>query len=84
MIGAHSRRVKIRVMLNPARRSGEAENEESRKALSKVGIEVLDSNPAFDVTHEKSMIVDEKTGFVKSLNWEPKNFTETRDYAVVT
>jgi len=84
VIGAHSRRVKIRVMLNPARRSGEAENEESRKALSKVGIEVLDSNPAFDVTHEKSMIVDEKTGFVKSLNWEPKNFTETRDYAVVT
>jgi phosphatidylserine/phosphatidylglycerophosphate/cardiolipin synthase-like enzyme len=30
------------------------------------------------------MIVDDATGFVKSLNWETKNLTVTRDYAVVT
>ena len=81
---AQRRGVKVRVMLNPARRSGEAENEESRKILSKAGVEVLDSNPAFDLTHEKSMVVDDRTAFVKSLNWETKNLTETRDYAVVT
>ena len=45
-------------MLNPARRSGEVENEHVRKQLTKAGIEVIDSNPAFDLTHEKSMIVD--------------------------
>jgi cardiolipin synthase A/B len=84
VIGAQHRGVKVRVMLNPARRSGEAENEESRKTLSKAGVEVLDSNPAFDLTHEKSMVVDDRTAFVKSLNWETKNLTETRDYAVVT
>jgi cardiolipin synthase A/B len=84
LVKAHHRGVKIRVMLNPARRSGEAENDESRKALSDAGIEVIDTNPAFDVTHEKSMVVDDATGFVKSLNWESKNFTETRDYAVIT
>jgi cardiolipin synthase A/B len=84
LVNAHHRGVKIRIMLNPARRSGEAENDESRKALSDAGIEVIDTNPAFDVTHEKSMVVDDATGFVKSLNWEPKNFTETRDYAVIT
>jgi phosphatidylserine/phosphatidylglycerophosphate/cardiolipin synthase-like enzyme len=82
--GAHQRGVKVRIMLNPARRSGEAENEETRKQLSGAGIEVIDSNPAFDLTHEKSMVVDGDTAFVKSLNWETKNFTETRDYAVVT
>ena len=71
-------------MLNPARRSGEAENEESRKVLGKAGVEVIDSNPAFDVTHEKSLVVDDHTAFVKSLNWETKNLTETRDYAVIT
>ncbi len=81
---AHHRKVKVRVMLNPARRSGEAENEESRKMLTKAGVEVIDSNPAFDLTHEKSMVVDDRTAFVKSLNWETKNLTETRDYAVVT
>jgi cardiolipin synthase len=84
VIEAQHRGVKVRVMLNPARRSGEAENEESRKTLSKGGVEVLDSNPAFDLTHEKSMVVDDRTAFVKSLNWETRNLTETRDYAVVT
>jgi phosphatidylserine/phosphatidylglycerophosphate/cardiolipin synthase-like enzyme len=48
------------------------------------GIQVLDSNPEYDVTHEKSMVVDDETAFVKSLNWETKNLTETRDYAIVT
>jgi phosphatidylserine/phosphatidylglycerophosphate/cardiolipin synthase-like enzyme len=84
VIKAHQRGVKVRVMLNPARRSGESENQESRKTLSEAGIEVLDSNPAFDLTHEKSMVVDDHTAFVKSLNWEPRNLTETRDYAVAT
>lgn len=84
VIQAHKRGVKVRIMLNPARRSGESENEESRKILTAAGIEVLDSNPAFDLTHEKSMIVDDRTAYVKSLNWEPRNLTETRDYAVAT
>jgi cardiolipin synthase len=81
---AQKRGVKVRIMLNPARRDGEAENEESRKILVEAGVDVADSNPEFDVTHEKSMVVDDKTAFVKSLNWETKNLTETRDYAVVT
>ena len=84
VIAAHRRGVKVRIMLNPARRSGEAENEASRKMLTDAGVEVIDSNPAFDLTHEKSMVVDDQTAFVMSLNWETKNFTETRDYAVVT
>jgi phosphatidylserine/phosphatidylglycerophosphate/cardiolipin synthase-like enzyme len=84
VIAAHRRGVKVRIMLNPARRNGEEENEESRKMLTDAGVEVIDSNPAFDLTHEKSMVLDDRTAFVMSLNWEPKNFTETRDYAVVT
>jgi cardiolipin synthase len=84
VIDAHRRGVKVRVMLNPARRSGEAENEESRKTLTQAGVEVIDSNPVFDLTHEKSMVVDDRIAFVKSLNWETKNLTGTRDYAVIT
>jgi phosphatidylserine/phosphatidylglycerophosphate/cardiolipin synthase-like enzyme len=30
------------------------------------------------------MVADENTAFVNSLNWSTKNFTATRDYAVVT
>jgi len=84
VIAAQQRGVKVRVMLNPARRSGESENEESRAKLTAGGVEVVDSNPAFGLTHEKSMVVDDTQAFVKSLNWATENFTETRDYAVVT
>ena len=84
VLNAHHRGVKVRIMLNPTRRSGEKENDDTRKTLSDAGIEVLDSNPAYDLTHEKSMIVDDKTAWIMSLNWQTKNLTETRDYAVVT
>ncbi len=84
VIAAHNRGVKVRVMLNAARRSGEDDNEQSRKVLEQAGIELKDSNPAFGITHEKSMVVDEAMAFVKSLNWATKNLTETRDYAITT
>jgi cardiolipin synthase len=84
LIDAHERGVRVRVMLNPARRSGESENEEAKKKLSSAGIDVRDTHPDFDVTHEKSMVVDGRAAHVKSHNWAPKNFGETRDYAVVT
>jgi cardiolipin synthase A/B len=83
-IAARKRGVDVRVMLNAARRSGEAENEDSRKQLAAGGVTVQDSNPAFELTHEKSMVVDDTTAFVMSLNWETRNVTETRDYAIVT
>jgi phosphatidylserine/phosphatidylglycerophosphate/cardiolipin synthase-like enzyme len=84
VIDAHRRGVKVQVMLNPERRSGEEDNEATRKKLVKAGVTVKDSNPAVDLTHEKSMVVDDAVAFVKSLNWATKNLTETRDYAVVT
>jgi cardiolipin synthase len=84
VIAAKQRKVSVRVMLNPARRSGESENEEARKAFIAAGIDVRDSNPAFDLTHQKSMVIDNEIGFVESLNWEAKDLTETRDYAIIT
>lgn len=84
VIAAHLRGVKVQVMLNPARRGGEPENEATRATLEAAGIEVAESNPAFALTHEKSMVADDEIALVKSLNWEPRNLTETRDYAIVT
>jgi cardiolipin synthase A/B len=81
---ARKRGVDVRVMLNPARRDGEPENEITRKKLKAAGVQVIDTNPAFDVTHEKSMVVDDRLAFVQSLNWATKNLTGTRDYAVIT
>jgi phosphatidylserine/phosphatidylglycerophosphate/cardiolipin synthase-like enzyme len=84
VIAAKKRGVHVQVMLNPSRRSGAEDNIDTRDTLLAAGVDVLDSNPAFVLTHEKSMVVDETTAFVKSLNWTTKNLTETRDYAIVT
>jgi len=84
VIAAKRRGVHVRVMLNPARRSGEDDNEGTRQELARSGVDVIDSKPALALTHEKSMVIDSRTAFVKSLNWETKNLTRTRDYAVVT
>ncbi|CAN5595496.1 hypothetical protein BH10ACI4_BH10ACI4_34460 [soil metagenome] len=84
IVAAHQRGVKVRVMLNPERRDGEKENGDSRAALTAAGIEVIDSNPSFDLTHEKSMVVDDALALIASLNWQTRNLTDTRDYAIVT
>ncbi len=52
--------------------------------MTDAGVEVYDSSPDFALTHQKSMVVDGEIGFVESLNWEPRDLTRTRDYAVVT
>lgn len=84
VIAAHQRGVDVRVMLNPERRSGKQENTDSRQLLESAGIKVQDSNPSFDLTHEKSLVIDDELAIVHSLNWEDKNLFATRDYAVIT
>ena len=84
VLRARARGVVVKVLLNPARRNGKEDNEVTRHLLLEGGILVKDSNPAFGLTHEKSMIIDDSIAFVKSLNWEMKNLTLTRDYAVIT
>jgi cardiolipin synthase A/B len=84
VIAAKKRGTKVQVMLNASRRSGEHENDATRKVLESAGIEVMDGNPAFGLTHEKSMIIDDRWAFIQSMNWDTKNLTQTRDYAIIT
>ncbi|WP_264564886.1 phospholipase D-like domain-containing protein [Flavobacterium sp. N3904] len=84
IIEAKKRGVKIDIMLNPARRNGVEENDQVRKLLEEVGVEVRDSNPSFGITHEKSMVVDDELAIIHSLNWDTKNLNLSRDYAIIT
>ena len=83
-IDAHRRGVAVRVMLNPHRSSGDRANDETFEALAHAGVPVQWTNPAFAVTHEKSMVVDGDRALVATFNFVEKYFTETRDYGVVT
>jgi len=84
VLAAKRRGVAVQVMLNPERRSGERDNDHTRRVLARGHVAVKDANPEFDLTHEKSMIVDDHTGFVQSCNWVTNTLTKARDYAVVT
>ena len=70
VIAARHRGVHVRVMLNPARRDGTSDNLAARDALLAAGVSVHDSSTEFAVTHQKSMGVDNRIGFIESLNWE--------------
>ena len=84
VIAARHRGVHVRVMLNPARRDGTTDNQVAHDALLAAGVDVRDSSNEFAVTHQKSMVIDNRVGFIESLNWETRDLTETRDYAVET
>jgi cardiolipin synthase A/B len=84
VIAASRRGVQVKVMLNPSRSNGAELNLETRKMLVQAGIEVKDTSPAFKVSHEKSIVIDDHTAFIQTLNWAPRHLSKTRDYAVVT
>jgi phosphatidylserine/phosphatidylglycerophosphate/cardiolipin synthase-like enzyme len=76
--------VDVRVMLNAARSGGDGANDETYEQFSDAGIAVQWSNPKFYVTHEKSIVVDEKAALVATFNLMEKYFTQTRDYGIIT
>ena len=84
VIEAHKRGVKVRVMLNPSRFTGEHDNDEAFSMFRDAKVPVEETNPKYPITHEKSMVVDGKQAFIMSLNWAPKYFGLTRDYGLVT
>src|SRR3989441_6864838 len=82
VIAAQRRGVQVRVMLNPARRSGQEDNEATRQQLARAGVDVIDSNPALALTHEKSMVTDDSTAFVKSRSEEHTSELQSLAYLV--
>ena len=76
--------VDVRVMLNAKRSDGGRVNDETYERFAAAGISVKWSSPRFYVTHEKSIVVDEKAAMVATFNLNLKYFSRTRDYAVIT
>lgn len=71
-------------MLNAQRSGGDRASDETHEQLQNAGIAVKWSSSKFYVTHEKSIVVDEKAALVATFNLMEKYFTLTRDYGIVT
>src|SRR5262249_26012186 len=84
VMGLHKKGVRVRVMLNGAKMTGERLNDPFFEKMKSTGIEVQWSNPSFLVTHEKSIVVDGKSALLATFNLINKHFQATRDYGMVT
>jgi cardiolipin synthase A/B len=76
--------VDVRIMLNPKRSRGDRVNDETYERFKNEGIDVQWTNPKFYVTHEKSVVADNRAALVATFNLHHKYFTKTRDYGIIT
>ena len=84
VIAAHNAGRDVRVMLNPHRSSGDRANDAAYATLETAGVRLQWSSPHFAVTHEKSMLIDDRLAMIATFNFTEKYFTLTRDYGLVT
>lgn len=75
--------IAMKVMLNPAKATGERLNDGTFEALKDAGIDVAWSCPDFVVTHEKSVVADGEKVLLSTFNFMAKYYAHTRDYGVV-
>jgi cardiolipin synthase len=84
LLRAHQRGVRVRVMLNPHTSGGDRWNDEAYERLGGWGLQVAWTSEAFPVTHEKSLVVDQRCALIATFNLSDKYFSQTRDYGVVS
>ena len=68
VVALHKKGVRVRVMLNGAKATGERLNDPFFEKMKSIGIDVQWSNPSFLVTHEKSIIVDGKIALLAAAS----------------
>ncbi len=82
-IAARRRGIAVSVLLNPAKFSGLRMNDATYAAFQDNGIDVGWTSPRFSVSHEKSVVVDQRLALISTFNLSPKYFEKTRDYGVL-
>ncbi len=82
---AQARGVDVRVMVEPKPCCDEtADNTPLYNDLKASGIDVRYTNPTFKLTHEKTLVVDDRLAFVMTSNLVRSAFTRNREYQVLT
>jgi phosphatidylserine/phosphatidylglycerophosphate/cardiolipin synthase-like enzyme len=84
VVAAHQRGVRVHVLLNPQKSSGERGNDGTFQRLHRAGVAVEWTHPRFPVTHEKAIVIDDEHALIASFNLSAKYFGETRDHGVLT
>lgn len=83
LIDAARRGVHVRVLMEMDPFGGGETNAAMARRLSRAGIQVKDANPVFRYTHQKSLVVDGRTGVIMTMNLTPTSFSRNREYGVI-
>jgi cardiolipin synthase len=72
----------VRVILD--QNSEKTANTPAYNSLTEHKVSVHWANPAYAVTHQKTITVDQATSAIMTLNLTPTDYATTRDFAVIT
>ncbi|MEF3244543.1 MAG: hypothetical protein K6343_00955 [Caldisericaceae bacterium] len=81
---AKLRGVKVRVILEENPYGGYSANKNTYDKLRYYGIDVKWDNKAYNFTHSKFLVIDNKTGYILTLNLTKSAFTKNREFGVIT
>ncbi len=80
---ARSRGVVVKVLLEQSPYAAGSINTKTEVELENKGIDVEWTNPAFSLTHEKAIVIDNQEVFILSQNLSAASFTKNREYDIV-
>jgi len=81
LAGDAARGVDVRVVLNSAYTG--SENDAAFSYLKGHGVLVRWATSLYDLTHQKTLVVDGSVAAIMTLNWTSRYYSDTRDVAVI-
>jgi len=83
LVSAEERGVRVRVLLNGGYYGADSSvNEAAYSYLKANGVPVRWSPSRFALTHQKTLVVDDKTTYIMTLNLVDQDYSTSRDFAV--
>jgi len=84
LVQAANRGVDVRVIIEKNPTGGGASNQESYDQLVEGGVAVRWAPPPFRLTHEKTLVVDERIALTGTFNYTNSSFKGNREYGLLT
>ena len=84
LVRAANRGVDVRVIIEKNPTGGGASNQESYDQLVDGGVDVRWAPPPYRLTHEKTLVVDDRTALTGTFNYTFSSFNGNREYGVLT
>ncbi len=80
---ARARGVDVRVMLEAEPYGNSSDNDQAMADLKAAKATVNTGNPSYRLTHQKTMIIDDHTAYIMTLNLTNSSMTFNREYGIV-